>query len=157
MIEGNISVEEFKKSTGTKLGPSDWLKIDQERIDRFADATSDHQFIHVDAEKAAATPFGSTIAHGFLSLSLISNLLGQIMLKPVGAMMVINYGSDKVRFLQPVKVDSRIRAYARIVKVSARPGGQFLVKSTITVEIENEVRPALVAEILSLYILREQS
>jgi len=75
MIEGNISVEEFKKSAGTELGPSDWLKIDQDRINRFADATSDHQFIHVDAEKAAATPFGSTIAHGYLSLSLVAEIL----------------------------------------------------------------------------------
>lgn len=157
MIEGNISVEDFKNSAGTELGPSDWLLIDQQRINIFADATNDHQFIHVDPEKAAATPFGSTIAHGFLSLSLISHLVGQIMLKPEGTVMGINYGSDKVRFLQPVKVNSRVRARARVEKVSARPGGQFLVKSTITVEIENEQRPALVAEILSLYIVKESS
>ena len=155
MIEGNISVEDFKNSAGTELGPSDWLKIDQQRINLFADATSDHQFIHVDAEKAAATPFGSTIAHGFLSLSLISHLVGQIMLKPEGTVMGINYGSDKVRFLQPVKVNARVRARARIDKVSARPGGQYLVKYTVTVEIENEERPALIAEILSLYIIEE--
>jgi acyl dehydratase len=157
MIEGNISVEDFKNSAGTELGPSDWLLIDQQRINIFADATNDHQFIHVDAEKAAATTFGSTIAHGFLSLSLISHLVGQIMLKPKGTVMGINYGSDKVRFLQPVKVNSRVRARARVEKVSTRPGGQFLVKSTITVEIENEQRPALVAEILSLYIVKEPS
>ena len=155
MFEGNISVEDFKNSAGTGLGPSDWLLIDQERINCFADATSDHQFIHVDAEKAAATPFGSTIAHGFLSLSLISHLVGQIMLKPEGTVMGINYGSDKVRFLQPVKVNARVRARARIDKVSARPGGQYLVKYTVTVEIENEERPALIAEILSLYIIEE--
>ena len=155
MIEGNISVEDFKNSAGTELGPSDWLKVDQQRINLFADATSDHQFIHVDAEKAAATPFGSTIAHGFLSLSLISHLVGQIMLNPEGTVMGINYGSDKVRFLQAVKVNSRLRARARIDKVSARPGGQFLVKYTVTVEIENEERPALIAEILSLYIIKE--
>lgn len=157
MIEGNISVEDFKNSAGTELGPSDWLLIDQQRINIFADATNDHQFIHVDPEKAAATPFGSTIAHGFLSLSLISHLVGQIMLKPKGTVMGINYGSDKVRFLQPVKVNSRVRARARVEKVSTRPGGQFLVKSTITVEIENEQRPALVAEVLSLYIVKEPS
>jgi len=121
----------------------------------FADATSDHQFIHVDPEKAAATPFGSTIAHGFLSLSLISHLVGQIMLKPEGTVMAINYGSDKVRYLQPVKVDSRVRAHVRIDNVSVRPGGQFLAKYTVTVEIENEERPALIAEVLSLYIVRE--
>ncbi len=155
MIEGNISVEDFKNSAGTELGPSDWLLIDQQRINCFADATNDHQFIHIDAEKAAATPFGTTIAHGFLSLSLISHLVGQIMLKPEGTVMGINYGSDKVRYLQPVKVDSRIRTRARIDRVSARPGGQYLVKYTVTVEIENEERPALIAEILSLYIVEE--
>lgn len=157
MTKGTISVEDFKNSAGTELGPSDWLLIDQARIDRFADATNDHQFIHVDTEKAAATPFGSTIAHGFLSLSLISHLVGQIMLKPEGTVMGINYGSDKVRFLQPVKVNSRVRARARIEKVSARPGGQFLIKSTVSIEIENQERPALVAEILSLYIVEEQT
>jgi acyl dehydratase len=155
MFKGNISVEDFKNSAGTELGPSDWLLIDQERINRFADATNDHQFIHVDAEKAAATPFGSTIAHGFLSLSLVSYLVGQISLRPEGTLMGINYGSDKVRFLQPVKVNSRVRANARIDNVSVRPGGQYLVKSTVTIEIENEQRPALIAEILSLYIIGE--
>ncbi len=155
MIEGNISVEEFKNAAGTELGPSDWLRIDQERINMFADATNDHQFIHIDADKAAASPFGSTIAHGFLSLSLVSHLVGQIMLKPDGTVMGINYGSDKVRYLQPVKVDTRIRARARIDTVSARPGGQYLVKYKVTVEIENEERPALIAEILSLYIVKE--
>jgi acyl dehydratase len=155
MIEGNISVEGFINSAGTELGPSDWLLIDQQRINTFAEATNDHQFIHIDPEKAAATPFGSTIAHGFLSLSLISHLVGQIMLTPEGTVMGINYGSDKVRYIQAVKVDNRIRVRARIDKVSARPGGQFLLKYTVTVEIENEERPALIAEILSLYIIKE--
>ena len=153
MITANISVEEFKNSAGTELGPSDWLLIDQARIDRFADATDDHQFIHVDAEKAAATQFGCTIAHGFLSLALISNLLGQIMPIPVGTVMGINYGMDKVRFVQPVKVNSRVRARSRIERVSKRSGGQFMVKTTVTLEIENSERPALVAEILSLYVV----
>lgn len=156
MIKGNISVEEFKNSAGTELGPSDWLLIDQDRINQFADATSDQQFIHTDPQKAAATPFGSTIAHGFLSLSLVSHLVGQIMLIPEGTVMGINYGSDKVRFLQPVKVDSRVRARVRMEKISARPGGQFLTKFRVTVEIENEDRPALIAEILSLYFVKAQ-
>ena len=154
MIEGNISLEEFKNSAGTQLKPSDWLLIDQARINVFADATSDHQFIHVDTEKAAATPFGSTIAHGFLTLSLLSHLMGQTMLIPHGTVMGINYGSNKVRFLQPVKVNSRVRTKARIESVSERPGHQFLLKSSVTVEIENEQRPALVAEILSLYVVK---
>jgi acyl dehydratase len=157
VINGNISIEEFKRSVGIELGPSDWLLVDQTRIDQFADATNDHQFIHVDPEKAAETPFGSTIAHGFLSLSLVSHLVGQIMLVPKGTTMGINYGLDKVRFLQPVKVNARLRARARIEKVSKRPRGQYLVKSGVTIDIENEHRPALVAELLSIYVLDDQS
>ena len=153
MIKSNISIEDFKNSAGTELGPSDWLLIDQERINRFADATDDHQFIHVDPEKAAETPFGSTIAHGFLSLSILPHLLAQIMPMPDGIVMGINYGTDKVRFSQPVNVDSRVRAMARIEKVSARSGGQFMIKTRVTLEIENRRRPAVVADILSLYVV----
>ena len=157
MITSNITLEDFKNCAGTELEPSDWLVVDQQRINRFAEATDDYQFIHVDAEKAADTPFGSTIAHGFLSLSLISYLLAQNMLIPHGTVMGINYGSDKVRFIQPVKVNARVRVRARIEEVRRRPGGQFLVKIAVTVEIENESRPALMAEVLSLYIVKEQA
>lgn len=153
MIKANISVEDFKKSAGTELGPSEWLLIDQERINRFADATNDYQFIHVDPEKAAATSFGSTIAHGFLSLSLLPHLLAQIMPIPEGIVMGINYGTDKVRFSLPVNVNSRVRARARIEKVSARSGGQFMVKTRVTLEIENRRRPAVIADLLSLYLV----
>jgi acyl dehydratase len=153
MIKSNISIDDFRNSAGTELGPSDWFLIDQERINRFADATNDYQFIHVDPEKAAATPFGSTIAHGFLSLSIIPHLLAQIMPIPDGIVMGINYGTDKVRFSLPVKVDSRVRARARIEKVSARPGGQYMVKTRVTLEIENRQRPAVTAELLSLYVV----
>jgi acyl dehydratase len=153
MIKSNISVEDFKNSAGTELGPSDWLLIDQERINRFADATDDYQFIHVDPEKAAATTFGSTIAHGFLSLSILPSLLAQILPIPEGTVMGINYGTDKVRFSLPVNVDSRVRARARIEKVSARSGGQFMVKTRATLEIEGRKRPAVVADILSLYVV----
>jgi acyl dehydratase len=153
MIESNISIEDFKNSAGTDLGPSDWLLIDQERINRFADATEDYQFIHVDPEKAAATPFGSTIAHGFLSLSILPHLLAQIMPIPDSIVMGINYGTDRVRFSLPVNVDSRVRARARIEKVSARSGGQFMVKTKVTLEIEGRRRPGVVADILSLYVV----
>lgn len=153
MIKSNISIEDFKNSAGTELGPSDWLLIDQERINRFADATDDHQFIHVDPEKAAETPFGSTIAHGFLSLSILPHFLSQIMPIPDGIVMGINYGTDRVRFSQPVKVDTRVRARARIEKVNAKSGGQFMVKTRVTLEIENRQRPAVVADILSLYVV----
>lgn len=153
MIESNISLEDFKNSAGSELGPSDWLLIDQERINRFADATEDYQFIHVDPEKAAETTFGSTIAHGFLSLSVLPHLLAQIMPIPDGLVMGINYGTDKVRFSQPVHVDSRVRARARIEKVNARSGGQYMVKTRVTLEIENRRRPAVVADILSMYVV----
>ena len=153
MIKSNISIEGFKNSAGTELGPSDWLLIDQERINRFADATDDYQFIHVDPAKAAKTTFGSTIAHGFLSLSVMPHLLAQIMPIPDGLVMGINYGTDKVRFSQPVHVDSRVRARARIEKVNARSGGQYMVKTRVTLEIENRRRPAVVADILSMYVV----
>jgi len=157
MITGNISLEDFKNSAGKELEPSDWLLIDQQRINCFADATNDHQFIHVDPEKAAASPFGSTIAHGFLSLSLLSHLMGQTMLIPEGTVMGINYGSDKIRYLQPVKVNSRVRSVAKIEEITEKPGGQLLVRISVTIEIENEQRPALVADILSLYIVKEST
>ncbi len=155
MTEKTISDREFRNMAGTELGPSDWILIDQERINQFADAIGDHNFIHVDAKKAAETPFGSTIAHGLLTQSLVSRLVYEMMPKPENFGMSINYGSDKVRFLQPVKVDSRIRVRARIENISARPGGQYLTKSTVTIEIENEDRPALIAEFLFLYFLTE--
>ena len=153
MIKGNISIEDFKNSAGRELGFSDWLLIDQERINRFADATEDHQFIHVDPERAAATPFGSTIAHGFLSLSILPHFLSQIMPIPDGIVMGINYGTEKVRFTQPVHVNSRVRARAKIEKVNARSGGQYMVKTRVTLEIENRRRPAVIADILSLYVV----
>jgi acyl dehydratase len=153
MIKSNISITDFKNSAGTELGPSDWLLIDQERINRFADATNDYQFIHVDPDKAAATKFGSTIAHGFLSLSILPHLLAQILPIPEGILMGINYGAEKVRFSQPVKVNSRVRARGRIEKVSARSGGQFMVKTRATLEIEDMRRPAVVADLLSLYVV----
>jgi len=153
MIKSNMSIEDFRNSAGLELGPSDWLLIDQDRIDRFADATNDYQFIHVDPERAAATSFGSTIAHGFLSLSVLPALLTQIIPIPEGMVMGINYGTDKVRFSLPVNVNSRVRARARIEKVNARSGGQFMVKIKATLEIENRQRPAVVAEILSMYVV----
>lgn len=155
MMEANISLQDFKNSAGKQLDLSDWLFIDQQRINDFADATNDHQFIHVDAVRAAVTPFGSTIAHGFLTLSLLSDLLLQSMLWPQGTQMVINYGSDKVRFLQPVKVDSRIRTKPTIQDVSRKRDGQYLVRISVVMEIENDSHPALIADILSLYMIKE--
>jgi acyl dehydratase len=138
---------------GRELPPSDWLTIDQERIDAFADATLDHQFIHVDAEKAAKTPFRTTIAHGYLTMSLVSWFAAQCGIRPDGTAMVINYGSDRVRFLQPVKVNSRIRARAQLQEVEEKKPGQILLKTRFTIEVEGEEKPAMVADILSLFII----
>lgn len=137
-----------------EIDPGNWMKIDQQRIDDFADATNDHQFIHVDKELAARTPLGSTIAHGYLTMSLISHFLGECGIGPDNAAMALNYGSDKVRFLQPVTVDSEVRGHAKLLSVSEKAPGQLLVKTGMTVEIKGVEKPALVAEILTLFILR---
>lgn len=149
----SLEKDELGGYIGHELEPSDWLTIDQKRIDDFADVTIDHQFIHVDEEKAARTPFGSTIAHGYLTMSLISYFASQCGIRPEGAHMGINYGSDKVRFLQPVKVGSRVRAHAVLLAAEEKAPGQVLLKTQFTVEIEGEEKPAMVAEILSLFIL----
>jgi len=147
-----VSKQELLDHKGKHLGYSDWLKIDQDRINRFADATLDHQFIHVDAEAARQTPFGGTIAHGFLVLSLVPHLAQSIAVLPEGLQMGINYGLNKVRFLAPVKVDSEVRAGVRLHDVSERSAGHFLARSEITIEIRGEERPALIAESLVLYV-----
>lgn len=148
-----ITINEYKDLIGAELEPSPWLQITQERIDLFADATNDFQFIHVDPERAKETPFGSTIAHGYLTLSLLSDLLGHCWPKLEGLVMGINYGSDKVRYLAPVKVGQRVRATAKFLEISEKRPTQWLIKTAVTVEIENESTPALIAEILSLFIV----
>ena len=145
------SVEELEAAIGAPPETSDWMTIDQNRINQFADATDDHQWIHVDPVRAAAGPFGTTIAHGFLTLSLISDLLFGITTVE-GSPMVINYGLDKVRFLGVVPVDSRIRARSQITAVSSAAQG-VRVESTVTIELEGAERPALVAESIALFVL----
>ena len=146
----HVPVNELSQYVGKELGRSDWLKIDQQRINLFAEATGDFQFIHVDPEKAAKTPFGTTIAHGFLTLSLIPMLMLDILLLPEGVKMVVNYGLDSVRFIQPVKVDSRVRLKVDLGEVIEKKPGQWLLKATVTLEIEGEEKPAYIAEPLSL-------
>ncbi|NNJ19176.1 MaoC family dehydratase [Pseudomonas putida CSV86] len=148
-----VPVAELSQYVGKELGRSEWLKIDQERINLFAEATGDFQFIHVDPVKAAKTPFGSTIAHGFLSLSLIPKLMEDILVLPEGLKMVVNYGLDSVRFIQPVKVDSRVRLAVILTDVTEKKPGQWLLKATATLEIEGEEKPAYIAEPLSLAFL----
>ena len=150
-----ITRTEFARLAGKELEPSDWLDITQERINQFADATNDHQFIHTEPEKALHTPFGGTIAHGYLTLSLLSYLLAQNTVRPEGMAMALNYGSDKVRYLAPVKVGQRIRARQRIVEIAEKRPGQWLCKIAVTVEIDGESVPALIAEILTMYIAKQ--
>ncbi len=148
-----IRADELPGLVGKQLEPSPWLEITQERVNQFADATNDHQFIHVDPEKAAQTPFGGPIAHGFLSLSLLSYLNAQSAIVPENLVMGINYGSDKIRYLAPVRVGKRIRSQQKVLEISEKSPGQWLVKYDVTVEIEGEETPALVAEILSMMVV----
>lgn len=148
-----ITAEELPGLVGKELEPSPWIEITQERVNQFAEATNDFQFIHVDPEKAAQTPFGGPIAHGFLSLSLLSYLNAQSAIVPENTVMGINYGSDKVRYLTPVRVGKRIRSRQTVLEVTEKNPGQWLIKNAVTVEIEGEETPALVAEILSMMVV----
>ena len=139
--------DELKAAAGTNVGASDWLTVDQARIDTFADATDDHQWIHVDAEKAKSGPFGTTIAHGFLSLSLLVPLAAQVY-RVDGVKMGINYGLNKVRFPAPVKVDSNIRLAATIVDVQPTKDGAKEITFDGAMEVEGLGRPACVAQVV---------
>ncbi|MGH9172322.1 MAG: MaoC family dehydratase [Acidimicrobiales bacterium] len=143
-------LDALKQAVGTDVGPSEWLEITQDRVNLFADATGDHQWIHVDAEKAAAGPFGGTIAHGYLTLALMSYLLPQV-IRVHGISMGINYGTNKVRFPAPVPVGSRLRARGHIQSVDDVPGGVQIV-NLVTIEIEGKAKPACVAESVSRYL-----
>jgi acyl dehydratase len=147
-----VKPENIAEYIGKDLGTTEWFNVDQDRINKFAEATEDHQFIHVDPEKA--TPiFGSTIAHGFLSLALTAGIGQDIALVVEGAKMGLNYGLDKVRFLSPVPVNSRIRMNSVVMDITEKSPGQFLVKSAVTMEIEGLEKPAFIAETLSMWVL----
>ena len=144
-----VSVDELKNFSGEKdLGVSEWHRVEQKHVDLFADATGDHQWIHVDQEMAKQGPFGQTIAHGYLSLSLLPMLMSQVM-SVTGAKMGINYGTDKVRFTNPVPVGSDVRLKAKLL--SAQPKGDgLLYKVGVELEIKDEPKPAMVGEVLYL-------
>jgi len=152
-----VPSSELPGLAGTELEPSPWLEITQERVNQFADATNDHQFIHVDPEQAAKTPFGGPIAHGFLSLSLLSHMNEQVAVFPDNMVMGINYGSDKVRYLAPVRVGKRIRSLQKIVDIQEKKPGQWLMKTAVSVEIDGETTPALIAELLTLLIVSDNN
>ena len=144
------NLDSVRGAVGTDLGTSEWRTVDQERISRFADVTEDHQWIHLDAERAAReSPFGATIAHGYLTLSLVSVMLGEIV-SFGGIKFAVNYGTNKVRFPSPVKVDSRVRGSGVLSAVEEVPGG-IQTTVTVTIEVEGQEKPACVAEILSRF------
>jgi acyl dehydratase len=144
------SLDEIRARVGDEIGVSSWLTVDQERIHAFAEATEDRQFIHTDPDAAAQTPFGGTIAHGFLSLSLMSRMGAEAMLIPEGAKMAVNYGLDRVRFLAPVSSGARVRGRFTLDSVEEKAPGQLLFRHTVAVEIEGAEKPALTAVWLGL-------
>lgn len=148
---GLVPAEKLVDYIGKEIGSSEWFEVDQDRINLFADATLDHQFIHVDPEKA--TPlFGSTIAHGFLSLSLLPHLTSQAVLAPENLKMVFNYGLDKVRFINPVNVGTKVRTHSKCLSVEDKGDGRYLMKTEVVMEIEGADKPAYIAETLSMFI-----
>ena len=149
-MAGLVPADTLKDYIGKDMGESDWLVVDQDRINQFADATLDYQFIHVDSEKA--TPlFGSTIAHGFLSLSLMAGLPAP-QVAPENMTMAFNYGLDRVRFLTPVNVGSKVRTKAKLLSVDDKGDGRYLVKNEVIMEIEGQEKPAYIAESLTMYV-----
>jgi acyl dehydratase len=149
-----VSKEELIAKIGTVTGTSDWVLVDQEMINKFADATGDHQFIHIDVEKAKMTPFGQTIAHGFLTLSLIPMLSAKADLpRLAGIKMGVNYGSDKLRFLAPVKSGKRVRAHFKLLSMDEKRPGQWQSMQEVSIEIEGEDKPALICEWISQFFV----
>ena len=148
-----VSTEELLSMSGHESQPTSWLAIDQERVNLFADATGDHQFIHVDPEKAALTPLGTTVAHGFLTLSLLPMMTEEVAVVPEGMAMAFNYGANKIRFPNPVKVGSEVRLRSKILSVVEKNPGQILVTAESTVEIRGEDKPGVVAETLAMYVV----
>ena len=144
------SLDEIRSKVGQMVGTSDWIDVTQDRISAFADATEDHQFIHVDPAAAAAAGFGGTISHGFLNLSLLSRMAADVMLLPDATRMALNYGLDRVRFIAPVKSGKRVRGHFTLDGVDEKAPGQLLIRQTVTVEIEGEEKPALTAQWLGL-------
>jgi acyl dehydratase len=151
----NYSMATAPDFVGRELGTSNWVVVDQSRIDQFANCTGDRQWIHVDVERATREgPFGGPIAHGYLSLSLVAAMLIEIGIIPNDAATGLNYGLDKVRFLTPVKVGSRVRARAGLLSAQPQDGGRLLLKLECKLEIEGEAKPAVIAEVLCMLIGR---
>jgi acyl dehydratase len=149
-----VTFDELKALTGQQIGVSDWLTVDQAMIDKFAEATGDHQFIHVDPERAVQTQFGGTIAHGFLTLSLMAALTDKTDLPHLADMkMGLNYGSNRCRFLAPVRSGKRIRGHFKLIEIDEKSPGQFQQTIEYSVEIEGEEKPALIAEWITQFFI----
>jgi acyl dehydratase len=147
------SIEEISARVGTEIGVSDWILVDQAAIDAFAEVTQDRQFIHVDPAAAARTPFGGTVAHGFLTLSLLSRMAADVMLRPDNLAMEVNYGCERVRFMAPVRSGKRVRGRFRLERAEEKRPGQWQFLHNVTVEIEDEDKPALIADWIGLIFL----
>jgi len=153
MSQMQYDVSTLGQFVGQELGVSDWLTVDQERINEFADCTGDHQWIHVDIERARReSPLGTTIAHGYLTLSLLAAMQLEMGIVPAGVSQALNYGLDRVRFIAPVKAGARIRTRVVLMAVDPQGNGRLLLKTQSTVEIEGETKPALIAETLALLL-----
>jgi acyl dehydratase len=148
-----VTPEAARALIGVDLGASDWLEIDQARVNAFADVTNDHQFIHIDPEAAAKTPFGGPIAHGFLTLSMLAGLKPEGAIQLQGIKRGVNYGCDKLRFLTPVRVGKRIRVRHKLLSIDDKGEGRYLLKTENTVEIEGEDKPALIADWLAMQVV----
>ena len=149
-----ISPQEMKALVGQHIGTSEWFELTQERINKFAEATGDFQFIHIDEEKARQTPFGGTIAHGFLTLSLLPVLMAQSdMPRVANVKMGVNYGGNKTRFLSPVRSGKRVRAHFKLLELEEKRPGQWQQTVEMTVEIEGEEKPALICEWITQFFL----
>jgi acyl dehydratase len=146
---GTIPVAEMKAMAGKEIGVSDWMEVSQEKINAFADITEDWQFIHVDPDRAAQTPFGGTVAHGFLTLSLLSAMAMDAIPRLENMTMGVNYGFDKIRFLSPVNSGARIRGRFKVISADELRPGEITMKYRVDVEIEGQPRPALTAEWIS--------
>ena len=147
------TLDQIEAMVGKPLGHSAWLEVDQQRINAFADATDDHQFIHVDPEAAAKTPFGGTVAHGFLTLSLLSRMAADVMLRPEQIRMGVNYGFEKVRFMAPVRSGKKVRGRFRLARFEEKKPSQYQFVHQVTVEIEGEDKPALIADWIGLIFI----
>jgi acyl dehydratase len=158
MLPSGYSAATIGRFVGRELGVSSWLTIDQDRIDRFAACTDDHQWIHVDPERARReSPTGTTIAHGYLTLSLLARFMYELHVVPPDATTALNYGLDKVRFLAPVKVGDRIRDRVGLLEATEKDPGRLLIRTRHTIELEGGERPALLAEALAMLIVTPES